>query len=215
MSQSKWIVYKHTTPTNGVYIGITCQDPEKRWKHGSGYRQSTYFYNAILKYGWDNISHEILYKDLTETEAKDLEKLLIRQYKDGGKCYNLAYGGNGGSLDDSSRKKISEALKNPSEETREKCRKARLGTHHSEETKKFLSEHNKNRPQSWRDKLREKHSIPVVQYTLDEIFVKEYPSALVAKQETGINNSAIALVCKGKRNKAGGFKWKFKYPQNE
>ena len=27
----KWIVYKHTSPSGKVYIGITSNSPEKRW----------------------------------------------------------------------------------------------------------------------------------------------------------------------------------------
>ena len=206
-----WIIYKHISPSDGIYIGITCQKLNNRWRNGSGYKECPFFYKAIQKYGWDNIRHEILYSNLTEQEAKKLEKELIIQYKQGGKCYNLTYGGDGGSLSNESKQKISVANKNPSEETREKCRKARLGTHHSEEVKKFLSEHNKNRPKEWHIKISKAHSKPIQQFDLDGNFIKEFESALIAKQETGIDNSAIALVCRGKRHKAGGFKWKFKY----
>lgn len=147
-----------------------------------------------------------MYDSLTEEEAKNLEKELIIQYQKGGKCYNLTYGGDGGSLHEESKERISNANKNPSKETREKCRNARLGTHHTEETKKFLSEHNRHRPQEWHDKISKAYSKPVLQYDLNGNFIQEFESALVAKQKTGIDNSAIALVCRGKRNKAGGFK---------
>lgn len=32
-----WVVYKHTFPNGKVYIGITGQEPYKRWKYGNGY----------------------------------------------------------------------------------------------------------------------------------------------------------------------------------
>lgn len=32
-----WIVYKHTSPSGKVYIGITNQPANKRWKNGMGY----------------------------------------------------------------------------------------------------------------------------------------------------------------------------------
>lgn len=46
-----------------------------------GYISSPYFFGAIVKYGWINIQHEILFFDLEE-EAKETEKRLIRIYKD-------------------------------------------------------------------------------------------------------------------------------------
>ena len=34
MEERNYIVYKHTSPSNKVYIGITKQKPYKRWKYG-------------------------------------------------------------------------------------------------------------------------------------------------------------------------------------
>ena len=47
----RYIVYKHTSPSNKIYIGITCQDVERRWRNGDGYKSQKYFYRAIKKYG--------------------------------------------------------------------------------------------------------------------------------------------------------------------
>lgn len=43
------------------YIGITGQDPEERWRHGTNYRTCVAFNRAIQKYGWDGFDHIILY----------------------------------------------------------------------------------------------------------------------------------------------------------
>lgn len=72
-----FIVYKHTSPSNKVYIGITKLNLIKRWK---GYINNTYFFRAILKYGWNNFQHEILYSELSEKEAKQIEICLIAYY---------------------------------------------------------------------------------------------------------------------------------------
>ena len=90
-----WIVYKHTTPSGKVYIGMTNQKPEYRWNHGRGYKNNKYFYNAIKKYGWDNIKHEILFSDLTKEEASETERRCINEYNStDAKCgYNLTTGG--------------------------------------------------------------------------------------------------------------------------
>lgn len=53
-------------------------------------------------------------------------------------------------------------------------------------------------------------SKPVMQYTLDMVFIKEYPSAKEAERQTGIQNSKICMVCNGKRKSAGGYIWKYK-----
>lgn len=50
---------------------------------------------AILKYGWDNIKHQVLFTNLTEARAKNLEKDLIRHYKNLGISYNITDGGDG------------------------------------------------------------------------------------------------------------------------
>ena len=42
--QNNFCVYKHTCPNGKVYIGITCQNPIKRWKGGSGYKNNKHFY---------------------------------------------------------------------------------------------------------------------------------------------------------------------------
>lgn len=59
------------------------------------YGKDTVFYKAILKYGWDNIEHEILYSNCSEEEAKSLEVSLIAYYKELGISYNMTIGGDG------------------------------------------------------------------------------------------------------------------------
>lgn len=89
-------VYKHTFPNNKVYIGTTCQDPEIRWNNGMGYVGQRHMIKAIIEYGWDNIKHEILLKDLTKEEAEQKEIELISYYKSNQKehGYNMQNGGN-------------------------------------------------------------------------------------------------------------------------
>lgn len=95
----EYCVYKHTTPSNKSYIGITCNKVETRWKNGAGYIKSPLFYKAITKYGWSNIAHEILFSGLNESEAKTKEIELIAEYKTNTRQfgYNLTLGGDGAS----------------------------------------------------------------------------------------------------------------------
>lgn len=82
-----YTVYLHTSPSRKRYVGITCQKPKHRWQNGLGYCYNEYFTNAIKKYGWDNIKHEILFENLTKEEAKrKLSKQII--CLETGTCYS-------------------------------------------------------------------------------------------------------------------------------
>lgn len=77
----RYFIYIHTCPNGKKYIGQTTFDnPNKRWKLGEGYKSNKHFYNAIQKYGWDNIDHKYF-----EVETKELmnfwEASLIHHYK--------------------------------------------------------------------------------------------------------------------------------------
>lgn len=46
MEDKLFTVYRHTSPSGKVYIGITCQDVKNRWQNGKTYRESTHFRRA-------------------------------------------------------------------------------------------------------------------------------------------------------------------------
>lgn len=73
-------VYKHTTPDNRVYIGQTMRSLPQRWSNGKRYKENKFFYDAILKYGWDNIKHEVLYETYLKEEAKKKENEFIKKH---------------------------------------------------------------------------------------------------------------------------------------
>lgn len=91
-----WTIYEHISPSGKVYIGITSQDKVcKRWQYGNGYVCCTIFYKAIKKYGWKNFQHNIIASNLGEMTAKNMEKDLIKYYKEKGISYNITDGGDG------------------------------------------------------------------------------------------------------------------------
>ena len=55
-----------------------------------------------------------------------------------------------------------------------------------------------------------KTSKSVLQFTLDDILVKEYASAMQVERETGFSNGNICACCNGKLKTAYGHKWKYK-----
>lgn len=140
---NNYYVYRHTAPNSKVYIGITQQNPEKRWKGGYGYRNNPHFFNAIEKYGWDNFRHEILHSDLSRVEAGEEEKRLILRHKSHLPAYgyNHSLGGEFGVKHTrETRKKISDKarFRYSSPEQREQARLHRLGKTHTAETKAKL-----------------------------------------------------------------------------
>lgn len=92
-NNKKYIVYEHIFPNGMVYVGLTSNDPEKRWgKNGCRYKNKK-FYDDIKNYGWENIEHKIIKSNLTVDEAIRIEKELILKYKENGVSYNISNGG--------------------------------------------------------------------------------------------------------------------------
>ena len=170
-----YTVYKHTSPSNKVYVGMTKQKPEERWRDGKGYKNNIYFFRAIQKYGWDNFQHEILYTGLTKEEAEQKEIELIAKYNSTNKNfgYNIDNGGNCiGSFSDEHKKNIGESLKgenNPmygksfSKEHRLKISqnnaRGMLGKHQSELAKRKLRDANIGKHHSQNVKLKISESL--------------------------------------------------------
>ena len=146
-----YLVYKHTTPSGKVYIGITGGTAKRRWANGRGYRDCPCFYGAIQKYGWDNIKHEVLHEGLSKKQACEYEKRYIEEYNatDSRFGYNLTSGGETGfAPNEETRIKMSESHKKFWElhpEKRKELAERSANYLHSEETKKKISDANKRR----------------------------------------------------------------------
>ena len=172
-----YCVYKHTSPSGKVYIGITCQSPEKRWANGYGYNQvgQEYFWNAICKYGWENFEHEILYDNLTYDDAIQYEIDLIALYKSNYKRYGCDYGYNATDGGEGRRTLLSQETKNKISQSRigrfTGEDNPNYGNHklagennpfygkkHSEETKRKLSESSSGRPSPMKGKTMSEES---------------------------------------------------------
>ena len=135
-------VYKLTTPSNKVYIGVTKQSPKCRWRKGTAYKSNSYLYNAILKYGWDNIKKEILFDNLSYEEVSEKEKELIKFYRSNER--EFGYNIEGGGLN---------CKKETSEETRKKLSDFNKGKYkgfrHTSAKKVFQYDLNGNFIKTW------------------------------------------------------------------
>lgn len=64
---------------------------------------------------------------------------------------------------------------------------------------------------TWKDKKGKDHPLSKCVLQLkDGETVKLYNGILEAERETGISHSGIINCCRGKRNSAGGYQWKYK-----
>lgn len=229
---NKFCVYMHTNRINGKrYIGITCQKPNQRWRNGKGYKNG-YFANAIQKYGWDCFIHEILYDNISEDMAKQIEINLISKYNTMDKQYgyNLVEGGNvttGYSHTVEAKRKMSNSKKgmfsgknNP---MYGKCGELApaYGIKRSKEFCEAVSERNRRRVLSDETKLKIKNNHAdfkggkhpqakkVVQYTLDGLFIKKWDCINDIERTFGFYNNQIGKCCRGQIKKSYGYIWRY------
>lgn len=233
MTTNGYSIYMHKSPSDKVYIGQTCQKPERRWgKDGKAYlrtkKNGSYshplFALAILKYGWDNFEHKILFTGLSALDANLIEEDLVYYYMNQGLSYNVASGGNR-LMTDEIRNKISNTLKgkpspfkgkkhnySQSEEFKHKQSERQKevwnnSNYYSEHIESFLENGKNTRFKAGAtNTIRSK---PCIQMDLEGNIIAEYPSVAEACRQLGLKR-AIEDCCRGKNKTAYGFKWKYK-----
>lgn len=143
-------VYKHTSPSGKVYIGITSMPPKVRWS--AGYKDCKAFHRAIQKYGWENIKSEVLFTGLSREEAFAKEIELIDKYNSTNSDfgYNISKGGKapllGLPVSPETRAKLSKRSKEKWSETPYHNAHSGhnaywYGKHHSEVSLRKIKEH--------------------------------------------------------------------------
>jgi len=235
-----WLVYVHISPSNKVYVGITSKTAKQRWRNGKGYkRHQPLFYNAILKYGWDNFIHKVLFNNITEKDAKLIEIDLIYYYKKIGKSYNITDGGDGTRgrpNSEHARRLISEAQKKrPIEQytldgtyvqtfesvvaASKAIGKAIYQNNHWYAARGLSRSCNEGTVAygfRWKyvdqKELKialNKSTKPIVQLSLEGEFINKFDSGVHAECQTGIDHKLISACCTGKRKTTKGYRWMF------
>ena len=202
-----YTVYQHRNLKNGKsYIGMTSQEPKKRWDSGWGYNNNSKMWKDIQNSDWNtDWEHNILGKFEDKQEALNLEEMFIRLFDSTNEGYNTsAYSSHSCKHSEESKRKISESKIGItfSEEHKRKMSESHIGITLSEEHKRKISEAqtgNHNRPQT-----------QVLQYSKSGEFIAEYPSIKEAEKQTGCYQGSICNCCRGERKSAGGFIWKYK-----
>lgn len=131
-------IYKVTNKINGkCYIGKTTKTLSERKKQhiNNAYskKNGPYFHKAIKKYSPENFEWKILYTSNSENVLNDLERACINKYDSYNSGYNLTKGGDGVSG------------WHHSEETKKKISEAGMGKHPSEETRRKIGDKHKGK----------------------------------------------------------------------
>jgi len=201
-------IYKITNPKGKIYIGQST-NIEDRFKHYYSLhcKGQPKIYNSLKKYGPKNHIFEIIER-CNISNLIEKENFYKKEFNTLEKGLNCRFDGKGGY---------------DSKETKERKRLCKLGNQHakghkkSKNTKKLISQKmkkfpfykNKNRSK----KLSKSKSIKIYQYTLDDIFIKEWESAKQAAinlNPNKINGSDIRACIRGEQKTAYGFKWEEK-----
>lgn len=205
-----YVVYKHTNKQNGlVYIGITKRNPIDRWKSGNGYKNNAYFYRAIIKYGWDNFTHEILFSELTKEDACRIEVELIEKYNaTNPKCgYNIYPGGSTGSsgvkMSEIARRRISDTQKERWKKMHKISRSDVIDSESVADKRCFSESHRKAISETRKRKR-------IAQMDLHGNVIHVWDSLTEAARSLGnVSCSNISKCCLEKKPTAYGYSWKY------
>lgn len=196
-------VYEHISPSGKVYVGQT-NNLQKRW-FPSSYKGCMVFYKAIIKYGWNNLTHRIVARKLTQEEANYLEKRLIGYYKSKGLSYNITDGGEGTMGYTPWNKGTKGIMPSPwnkgvscSEETRAKISKSKLGRKLGKQSPLHIKH------------KAEKRKIPILQFDIDGRYIREWDSAKDVEVCRGFNRKTIGRCLTDDANSAFGYIWIYK-----
>lgn len=120
-------IYKLTSPSGRCYIGQTIHlDRRIKSYRRLNCKEQHKLYNAIIKYGFDNMKLDVLFQYNSTDRSKlnilldAMEKFCIKKYDSVHSGYNIRFGGTGGKCTEETLEKMRFAQSNRSEETKRK-----------------------------------------------------------------------------------------------
>ena len=213
MNEKTYSVYMHTNKINGKkYIGVTSLKPEIRWRSGQGYKNQSAFFDDIVKYGWDNIEHEVLFSGLTKAEGYKKEKELIRLHNT--TSPDKGYNSHGKGVYCIELNMVFNNITEASQETGASISGISLcvqgknktaGNYHwchatEKDTKGFLEEETKEEKEKYKA-LKKR----VLCLETGQIF----NSSQDAARQLSIDGSGIRKCCRGVNKTCGGYHWEY------
>ena len=209
-------VYIHVFPNQKVYVGITRQSVEDRWKNGRSYVRCVSVDRAIKKYGWENIKHEVIRVVETKEDAERLEKLFIYKYgsNDPRFGYNLTSGGGAKyGLSEESREKIGrknrEIWANDPQKRADASLRMKKRMSDPQYRQKVLTALQKSIIENHVGSRGEHLKKRVAQISLDGEVTKIWGCMADIQRDGIATRQAISLCCLGKMKTCKGFIWKF------
>lgn len=211
------------------YIGQS-KNVKLRWnKHVSELNNqkhcNDYLQKSWNKYGEENFKFYVLeYCEIEKLNEREIFYIDSLDTMNRDKGYNLKSGGQDCPVNysEETRKKLSESIKKsylqPNRREIQKINalnqwanpeiknkisgknNAMYGKHHTDETKKKLSESKKGKPNL---KLRNRNPVLCIELN------KEFPDTRTAGQELSLDSSGIIKVCRHERKTCGGYHWEF------
>lgn len=195
------LVYKLQCPANGkIYIGVTCQRPELRWRNGKKY--SGDLKTDIEKYGWGSFSKEVLETGFSWTEVAKKEKEYIEKYSANAVLYNATVGGEVKSDSDIDRMAAKMCGRKLTALAKENISKAKKGMTFSASHREHLRVSHLGNPGYWtgkerdtetKEKISRKLSVQIRCRETGEIF----ENLSDASRKTGYPISCISKWCNG------------------
>jgi len=231
------VIYKIVNTINGkFYIGSTVNFENRKYLHTHKLRQNKHhspvLQNSWNKYGKGAFEFEIIERVKRKDRLIEREQFWMDKLLPTFNCSPTAESPLGMKHTAQSRKNMSRA------HIGIKPTKEALAKRSLKQSGKFHHLYGKQRSQAVKDKiskglkvyyakhghpskglhttekakqlLREANWIPILQYTIDGEFVKEWQGASVAAKELGLHASNIGDCLKGRVHKTGNFKWGYK-----
>lgn len=195
-------IYKIENTLNGkLYIGQSW-DIRKRWNSHKKWSTNPFLSRSFNKYGIENFKFDVIkevykskFKHFTQKILDEYEKFYIKRYNttDRNLGYNISSGGE----------------RNPNFNG-----KAMLGKHHSEESRKKISDSSKGQKSYWFGKHLSQESIQkrtklqakrILCIETNEIF----DSIISIKRKYGFDPSNIIRACRDNQRIYKGFHWQY------
>ena len=195
-------------------------------------------WNAIKKYGWDNIEHIVLYEGLTDEEATEIEINLIEQYKSTDKehGYNISRGGDlwmkgvrhskehNQKISDSHKKRVCsysrdgrlvatyESIMDAAESVKGSFRVISSccnGTKKSGYGHIWRFENDAFDKYETENKKGGVKGNPVIVFNLEGEILGSFLTAKAASKATGIREDVIGWICKGMKEEKNGLVFRY------
>jgi group I intron endonuclease len=212
-------IYKILSPSGKVYVGQSI-NLSKREKDYFKYNKTGFqkrLKASVEKYGWEKHIFEIL--EFCSLEILNERERYWQEFyqvlgENGLNCKYTKTDSKSGNLSEKTKHSIGNALKGKKRTEEQKARfsKSKKGLKQTKETvnKRILKIKELYKNESYRKQFGKQFRKIIMQYDLENNFIKEWESLREASRDLKISIGRISECASEKRKSAGGFIWKYK-----